>query len=823
MCLIAIVFMLLCPTSICPQESQQERGDRVKKIQITYSGRNEDSRFNDIYKNEEIVGSQTVEIELQVGDLVQIPERNINYIYEGEDQLHFVRESNLLRVNGAPFGAVISDDDELVNVIDSFGENPIKHLVLQTNPGEAGWKLVSDLSRLRSLHINSKNVTNEGIRSLRNLSSLRFLDLEDTNVTGEGLKHIGTLSGLHYLELSSLELSDASLKPLKPLTSLRSIHLTDTNVTGTGVNHLTELTSLRILDLEGTELKGKKLKNLSNFHSLQSLDLAHTRFTDNGLKKFQNVTSLRYLDLSDTNISDKGLKYLKDLTKLKYIYLIRTDITGEGFRHLKKHNSLQSLSLHSSEIKDIGLKHLESLRSLKSLNLSYTEVTSSGLQYLRNHTNLRYLFLKNTNVTDSGMKHLKNLTSLKRLQLMNTDVSGEGLKHIQNWNSLENLRLADTAVSDEGMKYIDRLKSLKALGVSETAVGNSGLKHIKQLKSLRWLDLSYTNVTGKGLEHLNDLPSLRKLTLTGTDIRDEHLKHLTKFSSLRVLHLDGTNITDEGTKHLKHLSGLDYLDISETKMTFLGKLKLTVFLKESSHSVQIRGLNSSEEKRKIRKEVMKFAHQHPGVREQKPLHLATSVLVQDTWDLINGYLLIDYVKFVEEALEKTEQWKKAYGFLIGIQMREDSLVEQLPDHRKKRLRSWMGNRLRRVEEELSGESLIETVTNDSKKEGEISSGTRSKITNQVKNLSAKSHQSRQEATQALKQHSPEVARLLNSHLEESDNPEAQKRLREILQYLAGKRFSWQVFPVNFDRIIQKMERNRIIKMMDLKILERMDR
>ena len=71
---------------------------------------------------------------------------------------------------------------------------------------------------------------------------------------GDELKHLASMKSLKTLFLNTINVTDAGLKPLQSLKQLEKLYLTDTKVSDAGLKHLQGLTKLTELILNKTKV-----------------------------------------------------------------------------------------------------------------------------------------------------------------------------------------------------------------------------------------------------------------------------------------------------------------------------------------------------------------------------------------------------------------------------------------------------------------------------------------------------------------------------------------------------------------------------------------
>ena len=281
------------------------------------------------------------------------------------------------------------------------------------------------------LHLDSDNITDEGMRHVGQLANLRLLLLSGTEITDDGLQYLHGLIKLDSLVLNT-NITNAGLSDIKSLGNLRGLVLVGAAITDNGLEeHAQALAHLNMLSLINAKVTDNGLEHLKKLPNLINLSLdRNTSITGRGLLHLANMPRLRRLFLADTKIDDSGLKSLGALKNLEVLLLRDTPIGDAGLQHMGTHTSLQGLFLDGTKISGEGLVHLSKLTNLHFLNLGRTKVGDDGLMHLSELTNLTRLYLGSTEVGDDGLMHLKPLTELVELNLERTDVSGEAVKNL---------------------------------------------------------------------------------------------------------------------------------------------------------------------------------------------------------------------------------------------------------------------------------------------------------------------------------------------------------------------------------------------------------
>ncbi len=184
----------------------------------------------------------------------------------------------------------------------------------KTDLNDTELALLCEFKNLKSLYLNSNEITNAGLSHIKMLVKLEKLHLKNSQVTDAGLIHLNGLTNLFELDLSGTQVSDAGLVHLKELRKLYWFNLDKTQVQDAGLIHLKEFLNLKVLVLRDTQI------------------------SDSGLIHLKRIPKLEGIDLSGTQISDAGLIHLKGLKKLKFLALHNTQVTAAGVAQLQASN-----------------------------------------------------------------------------------------------------------------------------------------------------------------------------------------------------------------------------------------------------------------------------------------------------------------------------------------------------------------------------------------------------------------------------------------------------------------------------------------------------
>ena len=194
-----------------------------------------------------------------------------------------------------------------------------------------------DLPALRRLTLWRGQFVRPQFDCLQSLRELRSLCLESTNVTDDALAYIGTLYRLEELDLNSTHITDRGLTHLGALSRLRLLVLNNTEVTGATFDGLPAGVTHLILD--STNVDDIGLARLSGLRSLKVLSLIDTNVTGVGITHLTALEQLTTLDICNTAVGDEATAALFALPQKVDIICMHTTFSVHclrmlGFKHL---------------------------------------------------------------------------------------------------------------------------------------------------------------------------------------------------------------------------------------------------------------------------------------------------------------------------------------------------------------------------------------------------------------------------------------------------------------------------------------------------------
>ncbi|UUO08383.1 hypothetical protein M4951_08715 [Blastopirellula sp. J2-11] len=234
----------------------------------------------------------------------------------------------------------------------------LEYLYLHSQPNDDDMRQIAQLTNLRTLLIDGRNLTNIGLWYLEELRFLENLTIQNASFDGDCFHYLANVRSLTNLTLQSDKLKSSDLAGLGELPQLELLFLSVQSVDGAGFAEIGKLTHLRSLNLRNVRTTAEQMKPLAQLHELQFLTMNDSNIRG-GLGAISGLHDLHRLELANSTISDADLDSLQQLPLLANLNLAHTKIT------------------------DAGLVKLGQMKRLNTLNVRNTTVTKEGLQALQ--------------------------------------------------------------------------------------------------------------------------------------------------------------------------------------------------------------------------------------------------------------------------------------------------------------------------------------------------------------------------------------------------------------------------------------------------------
>lgn len=233
-------------------------------------------------------------------------------------------------VSYEPFSPTVFRDDDLKDLIESKPPKQWNYLNLaNTRVTNQGMKSLSRIGKsLRSLNITHTPVTDEGLMQLP--PSITWLSANHTDAM-HNPHALDQLSGLKTLHVATTTLNDEGLKELAKLPNLQELIVTRTKVTDAGINHLKAAPRLRDLHASETQLTDACIDSLLEM-PLRSFSCRESTLTDAGLTKLAKHRTLEWVNVSGTRITTEGLMQFENAPRLKEMLVNLEQIDEDALR-----------------------------------------------------------------------------------------------------------------------------------------------------------------------------------------------------------------------------------------------------------------------------------------------------------------------------------------------------------------------------------------------------------------------------------------------------------------------------------------------------------
>ncbi|MEL6898617.1 MAG: adenylate cyclase, partial [Planctomycetota bacterium] len=200
------------------------------------------------------------------------------------------------------------------------------------------------------------------------------INLNTTGVGDGALEVFGKILTLRSIQMDSTNISDSGMMNLKDLPALQRLRIHYCDITD-GYSALKGKTSLQRLELRDTSIRDEQLKMLCQLPEITYLNLSECRLISaEGLASVGDLKKLTYLGLWETKTNDDSFAAYKGLTSLQTLNLEATGITDESVPLLLTFTQLTDLNLAGTQLTDQGFSQLNQLKNLKKLNVANTRI-----------------------------------------------------------------------------------------------------------------------------------------------------------------------------------------------------------------------------------------------------------------------------------------------------------------------------------------------------------------------------------------------------------------------------------------------------------------
>jgi internalin A len=166
-------------------------------------------------------------------------------------------------------------------------------------------------------------------------TELTETDLSQSAITDQGLQALKGLTKLKTIRLNSTQVTGVGFKELKNLP-ISTVELNESPVSAEGLATLQQYESLSTLRLAFTKAGDDDMKLVKGMKNLMYLDLRLTPISDKAFGEIKELKNLNILWAVGTKMSDEGLKELEGLERLRELYIQGTGVTNDGINRFRQ-------------------------------------------------------------------------------------------------------------------------------------------------------------------------------------------------------------------------------------------------------------------------------------------------------------------------------------------------------------------------------------------------------------------------------------------------------------------------------------------------------
>lgn len=256
------------------------------------------------------------------------------------------------------------------------------------------------------MDLNNLRLKGNVSKSLGSLTSLKTLSLDSNNLTGPLPTEFGNLINIVNLDLSHNNFSGEIPPSLLSLSNLTNLNLSSNLLTGSIPDNIGNLKSLQILNLSSNRLESRIPFTIGNLASLQILNLRNNLLTHPIPPLLENLINLVDIDLGSNLLNESAIDFSK-LQKLKFLILDGNDLEG-SFPKISNQSSLEKLYFGFNAFNSFLPSYLFELKNTSDVRLdgnSICDVTTR--ENITNQTVSQFLEkscgCENINCTENGV------------------------------------------------------------------------------------------------------------------------------------------------------------------------------------------------------------------------------------------------------------------------------------------------------------------------------------------------------------------------------------------------------------------------------------
>ncbi len=167
--------------------------------------------------------------------------------------------------------------------------------------------VLSDLPKLKRLHLNGEMFNDRIMRYLQDLSGLKSLSIRSGALTDDGLRYLRRLKSLEELSLRGcLMITDAGIRHVSQLKNLGEIDLSETKIGDDAFDSLAKLPNLKKVILQKTRISSYGFEKVRFCPMLEEIYLHGTGLRDRALKDILRSRSIVFIEGFETWLSEEA-------------------------------------------------------------------------------------------------------------------------------------------------------------------------------------------------------------------------------------------------------------------------------------------------------------------------------------------------------------------------------------------------------------------------------------------------------------------------------------------------------------------------------------
>jgi hypothetical protein len=282
----------------------------------------------------------------------------------------------------------------------------------ETETGDDALKMIAQCRKLKTLHLDTQPITDNGLAAVGKMAALEELELVALDKIGSpGFAHFAECRALKSVYATGFTILSGMLENLAHCRSLETVSLPDTVLKDADIASLTGLTKLRSLDLSGSKVTGSAFASWPARLQVASLNLEKAAGVDDASCKniehaFPRLEEVR-MQLAPSGFTAAGTGTLSRLHTLRVLHLNGPGVTDETIAPLTHCDGLTTLHIPAASLTEKGITVLAKLPHLAELRLDAPPLTDAAVKSFGRCKELKTLIVRKGMAAEVTGKLLK--------------------------------------------------------------------------------------------------------------------------------------------------------------------------------------------------------------------------------------------------------------------------------------------------------------------------------------------------------------------------------------------------------------------------------